>query len=56
MEFLSDICFKTGTNNIQNPANPERSLNIVADYPHMLKLLRNHMKKKGFWFLKEPIL
>lgn len=54
MEFLSDICFKTGTNNIQNPANPERSLYFVADFPHMLKLLRNHMFEKGFWFPKNP--
>ena len=51
-EFLSDIDFKNGTHKIGNPADPARSFYFVAEFPHMLKLFRNHMFDKGFWFPK----
>ena len=53
-EFLSDIDFKNGTHKIGNPSDPARSFYFVADFPHMLKLFRNHMFDKGFWFPKNP--
>ena len=54
-EFLSDIDFKNGTHKIGNPADPARSFYFVAEFPHMLKLFRNHMFDKGFWFPKNPL-
>ena len=53
-EFLSDINFKSGTYKIPNPAEPDRSFYFLADIPHMMKLFRNHMFDKGFWFPKDP--
>ena len=53
-EFLSGINFKSGTYKIPNPAEPDRSFYFLADIPHMMKLFRNHMFDKGFWFPKDP--
>ena len=52
--FLSEVKFYEGENFIEHPLDPNRKLYLVPDVPHMLKLFRNHMFNKGFYFPKNP--
>ena len=52
--FLSDVQFYDGFYYFSNPVDPDRKMYIIPDVPHMLKLWRNHLFDKGFYFPKDP--
>jgi len=48
--FVSNVGELQGQHCYPNPADHSREFYLVPDPPHLLKLLRNHLFKKGFFF------